>query len=389
VSNAKLQVPDARPVRADKRPPGQVDDRSPEDPRGDDRATARRVPMSRRRFVQQLRVEKRRSDRSRAPLSLVAIRLPRGLRGVPDAVDAVLELIERSRRETDCVGFLGEAALGVLLPYTDAAGRQAFVARIATPTGGLGCTTVSGTYPDQLFESLAAECEVSREALDYLLEEDHRHSPSKFALKRCLDVIGALLLLVAFAPVMVAAALAVKATSPGPAIFRQVRLGRRGTPFVFYKFRSMRIDADDGVHRDYVAALIRGCHELVNQGDAHRPLYKLRGDPRVTAVGRFLRRTSIDELPQLFNVLKGDMSLVGPRPPIPYEAEKYQPWHLRRVLEARPGLTGLWQVEGRSRVSFDEMVRLDLRYARNWSLPMDLAILARTVGAVLRLDGEP
>ena len=150
----------------------------------------------------------------------------------------------------------------------------------------------------------------------------------------------------------------------------------------------MATNADDRVHREYVINLINGKHDEINQGDAEKPRYKLKADPRVTPIGRIIRKTSIDELPQLYNVLKGDMSLVGPRPPIPYEAEKYQSWHLRRVLEGRPGITGLWQVEGRNRVSFDDMVRLDLRYTRTWSLWLDLTILARTVGAVLRLDGE-
>jgi len=125
----------------------------------------------------------------------------------------------------------------------------------------------------------------------------------------------------------------------------------------------------------------------VNQGSENRPLYKIQSDPRTTPVGRFIRKTSLDELPQLFNVLKGDMSLVGPRPPLPYEAEKYQSWHFRRVLQVRPGITGLWQVEGRSTTSFDDMVRLDLRYIRNWSLWLDLKILLKTIKVVLRRDG--
>jgi lipopolysaccharide/colanic/teichoic acid biosynthesis glycosyltransferase len=150
----------------------------------------------------------------------------------------------------------------------------------------------------------------------------------------------------------------------------------------------MMADADDSVHRQYVGNLIAGNHADVNQGDAANPLYKLQGDARVTAVGAFIRRTSIDELPQLFNVLKGEMSLVGPRPPIAYEAENYQSWHLRRVLESRPGITGLWQVVGRNRVTFDEMVRLDLRYTRTWSLWLDFKILVKTVIAVFRFDGD-
>jgi lipopolysaccharide/colanic/teichoic acid biosynthesis glycosyltransferase len=176
-------------------------------------------------------------------------------------------------------------------------------------------------------------------------------------------------------------------TSPGPAILKQIRIGKRGLPFNLYKFRSMYCNAEDRVHRDYVTRLISGDHESINQGAATKPLYKMKDDPRVTRVGRIIRKTSMDELPQLLNVLKGEMSLVGPRPPLPYEAEKYQPWHLRRVLEAKPGLTGLWQVDGRSKTSFDDMVRMDLRYARASSLMLDLKILIKTVKVVLRGDG--
>jgi lipopolysaccharide/colanic/teichoic acid biosynthesis glycosyltransferase len=179
----------------------------------------------------------------------------------------------------------------------------------------------------------------------------------------------------------------VAATSPGPVIFRQVRVGKRGVPFIFYKFRSMYCTADDRVHREYVAKLINGDLDEINQGEPAKPLYKMQDDPRITRIGRLLRKTSMDELPQLFNVLKGDMSLVGPRPPLPYEAEKYQSWHLRRVLEIKPGITGLWQVNGRSKTSFDDMVRLDLRYLRTCSLPLDVAILLKTVKVVLQGHG--
>jgi lipopolysaccharide/colanic/teichoic acid biosynthesis glycosyltransferase len=172
-------------------------------------------------------------------------------------------------------------------------------------------------------------------------------------------------------------------------VFRQVRLGRGGAPFVFLKFRTMTHGADDAVHRDFIARLIAGAPA----GEAHRSApaddaatqgsFKLQDDPRVTRLGRFLRRTSLDELPQLFNVLRGDMSLVGPRPPIPYEARHYRAWHLRRLLQVKPGITGPWQVAGRSQVPFDEMVRMDLRYIARCSLALDLLLLLRTVGVVV------
>jgi lipopolysaccharide/colanic/teichoic acid biosynthesis glycosyltransferase len=149
----------------------------------------------------------------------------------------------------------------------------------------------------------------------------------------------------------------------------------------------MHIDMDDQIHRDYIRDFIKGNHEKVNQGDMGEPLYKIKSDPRITSVGRFIRKTSIDELPQFFNVLKGDMSLVGPRPPLPYEAEKYEPWHLRRILDMKPGITGLWQVEGRSKTDWDDSVRLDIRYIRNWSLMLDMKIILKTVKVVLGRRG--
>ena len=146
-------------------------------------------------------------------------------------------------------------------------------------------------------------------------------------------------------------------------------------------------NVDDRVHREYVTNLIKGEHEKINQGDEEKPLYKMKSDPRVTPVGKIIRKTSIDELPQFFNVLKGEMSLVGPRPPLPYEVEKYEPWHLRRILEVKPGITGLWQVNGRSKTSFDDMVRMDLRYVQSWSLWLDIKILIKTVREVIRPNG--
>jgi lipopolysaccharide/colanic/teichoic acid biosynthesis glycosyltransferase len=265
---------------------------------------------------------------------------------------------------------------------------ESFARKVAAAAADLQYSSTAGTYPDQVFEKIVATDVIEPDTLPYFLEYDTEHGSIQRLLKRCMDVVGSVVLLLLAAPIMALTAIAIKATSPGPVIYRQMRLGRKGVPFVFYKFRSMTRGADENVHREYVTRLIEGKNDEVNQGDAEKPVYKLQGDSRITRVGFFIRKTSIDELPQLFNVLKGDLSLVGPRPPIGYEAELYQPWHLRRILEGRPGITGLWQVEGRNRVSFDEMVRMDLRYTRTWTLWMDIKILVKTVGAVLRLDGD-
>ncbi len=204
--------------------------------------------------------------------------------------------------------------------------------------------------------------------------------------KRALDLLLVGVASLIALPVCLVIAAIIKLTSPGPVLFVQERLGRNGRPFRFYKFRSMRHDADDAIHRQFAAMFINGDEDGCKAQNGGKAGYKLEEDPRVTPIGRWLRRTSLDELPQLLNILKGEMSLVGPRPPISYEIENYQPWHLER-LKVTPGLTGLWQVMGRSRVSFDEMVHLDLHYINHWSPLLDVQILLRTVPVVLRGTG--
>jgi exopolysaccharide biosynthesis polyprenyl glycosylphosphotransferase len=193
-------------------------------------------------------------------------------------------------------------------------------------------------------------------------------------LKRVLDVAVSVIVLATLSPILGFISLVIKLDSPGPVLFRQLRVGRDGKTFTLHKFRSMRQDAEEKLD------------ELMEMNEATGPLFKIREDPRMTRVGKLIRRTSIDELPQLINVFRGEMSLVGPRPPLPTEVEKYEEWHMRR-LEVSPGLTGLWQVSGRSEIPFDEMVMLDIYYIENWSLGLDLSILLRTIPAVLSGGG--
>lgn len=193
-------------------------------------------------------------------------------------------------------------------------------------------------------------------------------------VKRGMDVVGAALGLVLGAPLLALIALAIRLDSPGPIVFRQTRVGAGGKTFEMYKFRSMRKGAEEEME------------QLRELNEADGPIFKMRDDPRLTHAGRFLRRTSLDELPQLWNVLRGEMSLVGPRPPLPLEVSRYMEWHKKR-LEVRPGMTGLWQVSGRSMLSFDEMALLDIYYIENWSLWLDFKILLRTIPRVLFGDG--
>ena len=217
------------------------------------------------------------------------------------------------------------------------------------------------------------------------LREVSKGDRVRSALKSGLDVAGSATLLLLVAPILLVIAALVKLFSPGPVFFRQVRVGEYGKPFTMFKFRTMRVNNDATIHKEFVSQLIKGT--VPGSGNTTASPFKISHDPRVTPIGRLLRKTSLDELPQLWNVLRGEMSLVGPRPPLCYEVEQYKSWHYRRVLEAKPGITGLWQVSGRSRTTFEDMVRLDLRYAKNSSAWMDIKILLATPRAVISGKG--
>jgi lipopolysaccharide/colanic/teichoic acid biosynthesis glycosyltransferase len=205
--------------------------------------------------------------------------------------------------------------------------------------------------------------------------------------KRVIDIVGSGALLLVLSPVLAAIALAIKLTSKGPVIFKQERLGQFGKKFNCLKFRTMSTNNDPKIHREFVHRFIAGKSSDSEKSETEPVVYKITNDPRVTSIGKFLRKTSLDEFPQFWNVVCGEMSLVGPRPPVPYEFEVYDFWHRRRVLEVKPGVTGLWQVSGRSRTCFDDMVRLDLRYSQSWSLWLDLKILIATPRAVFTSEG--
>jgi len=205
-------------------------------------------------------------------------------------------------------------------------------------------------------------------------------SRRNYALKRVFDFFAALIAIILLSPILVTIALLVRLTSPGPAIFRQERVGEGGKRFMCYKFRSMRTDADDSIHRKQAQKFLSG--EL----DGKKEEFKLTNDPRITSIGRFIRPTSLDELPQLFNILLGTMSVVGPRPPIPYEVEQYRYRHRYRLL-VKPGLTGIWQVYGRSRVDFETLVSMDLHYVTDGTIWLDLKLILLTIPVVLKKKG--
>jgi lipopolysaccharide/colanic/teichoic acid biosynthesis glycosyltransferase len=205
-------------------------------------------------------------------------------------------------------------------------------------------------------------------------------------LRRTFDIVFALSLILLFSPLLLGIALAVRLDSRGSALFRQRRVGYREREFTLYKFRSMRVDADPQSHQEYVTALIKGEGSTANGAKGGESLYKVAVDNRITPVGRRIRRWSLDELPQLFNVVRGDMTLIGPRPAIPYEVAEYPSWYRER-FSVKPGLTGFWQVSGRSERTYEEMVRLDIEYVERRSLGLDLLILLKTPWVVLSRKG--
>jgi exopolysaccharide biosynthesis polyprenyl glycosylphosphotransferase len=348
-------------------------------------------------FMKKLGVERKRTERSGRRFVLMLLDSSRLFRGPSreEALRRTVSALAQSIRETDIKGWYAKSVIGVIFTEIGTSdGTEVAKALLNKVTAAL-CRTLTiedmneislsfHVYPEDWDDGEPGHPTGSRLYPDLLRKMEGRRVSS--ALKRSIDVLGSLLALVISSPLFLIIAAAVKLSSEGPVLFRQTRLGQYGKKFSFYKFRSMYTATDHTIHEQYVSSYISGT--LAVEGlDNHGPVYKMTNDPRITRIGRVLRRTSLDEFPQFFNVLRGQMSLVGPRPPLPYEYERYGVWHKRRLLAVKPGITGLWQVAGRSKVPFDEMVRLDLEYAKSWSLWMDIKILFRTPLAVLNSDG--
>jgi lipopolysaccharide/colanic/teichoic acid biosynthesis glycosyltransferase len=359
-------------------------------------ASERRV-LDEESFRRVIAIERKRTERSKAPFVLMLLEVANQS---PDkaasALESVMSVLLASSRDTDVVGwYKSKTTIGALFTGLIAGDKSSILMTILS--------RATNTLRDELsFEQF----NLINISLHYYPDDWEENGPGRpsnpalypdlsttasgkkplLILKRAIDIVGGLILTLICLPFCVLIAIVIKATSKGPVLFRQMRVGQHGRQFVFLKFRSMYVDNDHSIHREFVTKLINN----EASGDAARKsgtVYKLTGDKRITPIGRLLRKTSLDELPQFLNVLRGEMSLVGPRPPIPYELAAYQTWHRRRLLEVKPGITGLWQVTGRSTVDFDAMVRLDLKYATSWSPWLDIKILLRTPLAVIRGSG--
>ena len=373
-----LPATNSRQARTERETPGEVRSHGARNV-----ATAAKV-LDESTFRMMIAQERRRTERSRKPVLLTLLDvgecLSRDKSG--NVLNNILAALSLSTRETDFTGWYKERSIvGVMF----------------TELGMDDSGTILGTMMHRVSETLRNSISLEKfsqiNISFHVFPESWNHEPSAgnpklypdlehrdrtrrgaLALKRAIDIVGSAAAIVFFSPLFALIAALVKLSSEGPILFRQERVGQFGRPFSFLKFRSMYANNDPKIHKEFMKRVISGD---VKKGS------KMENDPRITPVGRFLRKSSLDELPQFFSVLKGDMSLVGPRPPIAYECQEYDIWHRRRVLEVKPGITGLWQVTGRSRLRFDEMVRLDLLYVRTWSLWLDIKIMLKTPTAVL------
>ncbi len=353
-------------------------------------------------FNEILALEKRRCERSRDSVLLMRANL-KAFGDVSDRHKMAAHLVHifsRATRETDIKGwYVSGAVVGIMFTRLMEQGknRKATVQliinkcsdslRVSSDLERLSKVHISWqVYPEEFLEATTDPRSGGKSGAGR--GETSKKGRLPLWTKRFIDIVGSLTAMILLSPVFLVIAALVKMDSEGPAFFRQERIGLGGRTFVFFKFRSMHVNNDQGIHKAYVTGLIRACRGNRADGEkAPRDTYKIKDDPRVTSLGKVLRKTSLDELPQFINVLKGDMSLVGPRPPIPYECQNYDVWHRRRVMEMKPGITGLWQVEGRSALPFDEAVRMDIRYVREWSLWMDLMIIFKTPLVVLTCKG--
>jgi lipopolysaccharide/colanic/teichoic acid biosynthesis glycosyltransferase len=345
-------------------------------------------------FLNMLSLERKRTERSRRQFCLMLLNLEKfhQLAEKRQIAQKIKHLLESFTREVDIKGWYdSDTIVGVIFTETDWVRAKYIEHKLRQNMEDI----LHKDKSDNVIISIHVFPEEERgkksdDELDLMLYPDLlKQNPRQAAhlSKRIIDVAGSVIGLAILSPLFLIISLLVKFSSKGPVFFKQERVGRYGKKFVFIKFRTMFKDSDPSIHQKFVTDFIcdrDGCHAQDGEG---QKIYKITRDPRVTPLGHFLRKTSLDELPQLYNVLKGEMSLVGPRPPIPYEFDTYDVWHKRRVLEVKPGITGLWQVGGRSRTTFDEMVRLDIQYLREWSIWMDIKILLKTPLAVMFAGG--
>ena len=355
-----------------------------------------RTSLSEEAFRRMIAIERKRTERSREPFLLMLLEAGGnpGSGKTEKTLDGIMTALQASSRETDVIGWYKDRlTVGAIFTGLVVSDKNSVLSTILSRVGAALQNELTFEQLNQISFSFhffpddwddESSGDSSNPALYPDLFANANGKRALLGIKRVMDIIGSALMLIACAPIFAIIAIAIKTSSKGPVLYRQARVGQFGRQFTFLKFRSMCVNNDLSVHREYVKKLIAGNAERISADGTGEGVYKLANDRRITPIGKILRRTSLDELPQFLNVLWGDMSLVGPRPPIPYELAAYQTWHRRRLLQVKPGITGLWQVTGRSRVTFDDMVRMDLQYATSWSPWLDFKILIRTPAAVIK-----
>ena len=343
-------------------------------------------------FTEMLALERRRSERTKKPICLMLFDIKQLLSsGAAPPTYAIIPVLASSVREIDICGWYKyESVIGIVFTALDEGAVHESIESIRKKIR----TNLLASLKEEVVESIRISYHIFPEEHDggerdtiinakFYPEAAGGTPDLPDLVKRVMDIAGSIAALILFLPFFLVIPLLIKFTSQGPVLFRQERVGQYGRKFTFLKFRSMYMNCDDRIHRDYIKQLMAG----QNYEKGGEKVFKITNDPRITPLGRFLRKSSLDELPQFFNVLVGDMSLVGPRPPIPYEFRNYDAWHRNRLMKRKPGITGLWQVKGRSLTTFDGMVRMDLKYIREWSLWLDMKILLQTPLAVLKCRG--
>ena len=347
-------------------------------------------------FNQRLCFERKRTERSKNPFLMMLLNIEEFEINKNQIIRDVTSALQSSTRETDIKGWYR---------------HNYIIGVIFTEINNLDMDSIEQKILSKLYDTVESVEDVNKIKISIHLfpeKDNDRKSDNlpdlhlypdvtaqgivkkdKLILKRIIDIGGCLTGLLIFSPFFIIIPLIIKLTSKGPILFNQERIGLNGEKFKMIKFRSMYINNNPKIHQEYVQKLINGNkNKDDNKSDSgDNGVYKIMNDPRVTPIGRFLRKTSLDELPQFINVLIGNMSLVGPRPPLEYELVNYDIWHRRRIFSVKPGITGLWQVKGRSVTTFDEMVRMDLKYTRERSLWLDLVLLLQTVRVVLNGKG--
>jgi len=339
--------------------------------------------QSREEFHRLLRRERTRSDRNEQSFSLLVFET-----ADTPFIRKLVRVLARRKRQIDEIGWFDEQRLGVLLPYTSSRGARTFVQHISLMLTGPRPPCTIYTYPGRWLPGESADSGAGRVQRSAGPESNNdpegvlilcKDAPRSLLVdpiprwKRALDIAGAAIALLCLSPLLLLVTIIIKAVSPGPVILKQKRIGRNGVEFDMWKFRTMRHDTDNSMHQRHLDSLIHS-DACLTKLDAQR-------DPRIIPFGNIIRRSAVDELPQLINVLRGEMSLVGPRPCMPYEARAYRRWQTAR-FDAVPGMTGLWQVSGKNRTTFREMMHLDIAYARRQSFWLDLRILLKTAPAV-------